>query len=209
MSESNQRIIWHEKAQQGDPLAVAGLLAAMFPVLQARAKARMDPVLKTKLDPEDILQEVYLDVFRRIDHFDDRGPDSFGNWVLTILDSKLADAARALHRRKRDIAREVHPKGHAGSDSYGNLLDQLYGEAGSPSHVVRRDEALGSMLACMTRLPEQDQQVIRMRFLEGHSVREVAARLNATEAVVVAATKRALGALRKSMDQLGEFTHGA
>ncbi len=54
-----------------------------------------------------------------------------------------------------------------------------------------------------------DRQVIRMRFLEGRPVREVAARLTESEGAVVAVTKRALKTLRESMDRVGEFTHGA
>ena len=52
------------------------------------------------------------------------------------------------------------------------------------------------------------RQVIQLRFLEGLSVDEVATRLGKTNAAVVALSKRALEALRRSMDQLGEFTRG-
>jgi DNA-directed RNA polymerase specialized sigma24 family protein len=51
--------------------------------------------------------------------------------------------------------------------------------------------------------------VIQLRFLEGLSVEQVAERLGKTNAAIVALSKRALEALRKTMDGLGEFTRGA
>jgi RNA polymerase sigma-70 factor (ECF subfamily) len=169
----------------------------------------MDAAIKARNAPEDILQEVYMQVFRQIDRFEDRGPDSFLNWVYTILDHKISDARRAAHRRMRDVHREVPAAQGVVSGSYWDLLEHVYADSGTPSRVVRRQEALGALLACVSDLSDAHRQVVQLRFLEGRSVAEVAKRLNKTEAAVVALTRRALDALRRSMDQLGEFTHGA
>jgi RNA polymerase sigma-70 factor (ECF subfamily) len=168
----------------------------------------MDPAIKARGGPDDILQEVYLRVFRQIGQFQDRGPDSFLNWVYTILDRKLIDIRRAERRQVRDVAREARAGAGADSSSYWNLLDQLHADSGTPSRVVRREEALGALLTCITDLSEAHHQVIQLRFLEGLSVAEVAQRLGKSEAAVVALTRRALDALRASMDRMGEFTRG-
>ena len=208
MTEHSQATEWITAAQRGDRSALAKLLAAFHPRLRQRAEARIDPAIKARNGPDDILQEVYLRVFREIEHFEQRGPDSFLNWVYTILDRKLADARRAAHRRVRDVAREVPAVVGAAADSYWNLLDHVYADSGTPSRVARRQEALGALLACTADLSETHRQVIQLRFLEGLSVDEVAARLDKSKPAVVALTKRALEALREAMDRLGEFTHG-
>ncbi|HUU99103.1 MAG TPA: sigma-70 family RNA polymerase sigma factor, partial [Phycisphaerae bacterium] len=87
-------------------------------------------------------------------------------------------------------------------------LDHIYADSGTPSRVARRQEALSALPMGLSDLSESHRQVIELRFLEGLSVAEVAARLGKSEAAVVALTKRALEALRQSMDRLGEFTHG-
>ncbi len=74
---------------------------------------------------------------------------------------------------------------------------------------MRRQEAVGALSACLAQLPDSHRQVIQLRFLEGHSVEEVAGRLNKSQAVIVALTKSALRALRESMDRMGEFTKGS
>ncbi len=206
MTEESQTQVWIEKAREGDPLAVSKLLAAYHPTLRARVDARMNRALRSKLEPEDILQQVYLEAFRRIDQFEERGQDSFLSWVLTILDNKIIDAGRAIHRQMRDVAREVPPRNARGTASYWNLLDQLYADVRTPSQVVRRDEAVGALLACISHLSESHRQVIQLRFLQGHSVSDVAHKLDKSEAAIVALTKRALEDLRKQMDRMGDFT---
>ncbi len=169
----------------------------------------MDRAILAKLEPEDILQQVYLEVFRQIDRFEYRGPDSFLNWVLTILENKLIDARRALHCQARDVDREVPAQAGGGTESYWDLLDQLYADSATPSRAVRREEAVGALLACIARLSDSHQKVIRLRFLEGRSLDEVADRLGKTRGAVVALTRRALEALRASMDRLGDFTRAS
>ncbi|MBU0637259.1 MAG: RNA polymerase sigma factor [Planctomycetes bacterium] len=207
MSAGTQTEAWVSAAQRGDRLALAKLLATFHPRLRAWTEARMEAALKAKLGPDDILQEVYLDVARQIAQFENRGPGAFLKWVSAILQNKLTDACRAAHCQIRDVDREVHAGGGA-SKSYWDLLDNMYADSGTPSRVIRREEALGALLTCIADLSEAHGQVIRLRFLEGCSVQEVASRLGKSEAAVVALTRRALDALRKSMDRRGEFTHG-
>ena len=207
MTEASQIAIWVTAAQGGNQLALTKLLTACHRRLRARAAARLPAAMKAKRGPEDILQEVYLDVFRQINRFEDRGPGSFLNWLYAILDRKLAAARRAAHYQMRDIDREV-TIGTPAADSYWDLLDQLYADSGTPSRVVRREEVLRALSACITDLSEPHRQVVQMRFLDGLSVDDVATRLGKSKAAIVALTKRALEALRRSMDQLGEFTHG-
>jgi len=206
-SEPSQTETWAAQAQRGDRLALAKLLTTCHARLRARAQSRMEATLRARIGPEDILQEVYLDLVRQIDGFENRGPGSFLNWAYAILEHKLVDARRALHCKIRDVDREVGP-GRRATDSYWDLLDNVYTRSGSPSGVVRRQEALGALLASLSDLSETHRQVLQMRFLEGLSVGEVATRLGRSEDAVVSLTRRALRALRKAMDRLGEFTHG-
>ena len=208
MTEPSQTEIWVVAAQRGDRLALTKLLTTYHPCLRARAAAQMGTVIKAKANPDDILQEAYLDVIRQIGRFKNRGPGSFLSWVYGIVDHKLVDARRAARCKARDIDREV-AVGAATADSYWDLLDNLCTNSSTPSRVVRRQEALDALLVGLSDLSERHHQVIELRFLEGLSVAEVASRLDKSQDAVVALTKRALAALRKSMDDLGEFTRGS
>ncbi|UCD75989.1 MAG: sigma-70 family RNA polymerase sigma factor [Phycisphaerales bacterium] len=206
MAESNRVDAWLTGAREGDPLAVSKLLTKYCPVLRAHLETRMDPQLRARCEPEDILQQAYLAAFRSIGGFEDRGPNSFLNWMLTIVDHKLADARRALHQKMRDVAREQPAQAVTTSQSCINLLDQLYAHSNTPSRVIRQDEAVGAVLACIPGLPDIHRRVIEMRFLEGRSVGDVARELGKSETAVKKLTARALAELRNLMDGLGEFT---
>lgn len=208
MTEHGQTGVWVSAAREGDQAATAKLLAALHPQLKARAEAKLDAATKARTAPEDVLQEVYVRVFRQIGEFVERDPNAFRNWVLTILDHQIVDAQRAASRRKRDAAREGPAAIGGGSSSYCNLLDHVYADSGTPSQAARRDEAVGALLRCMSELSEAHRQVIQLRFLDGLAVGEVASRLGKSDGAVVALSKRALEALRQEMDRLGEFTRG-
>ena len=167
MTEASQIAIWVTAAQGGNQLALTKLLTACHRRLRARAAARLPAAMKAKRGPEDILQEVYLDVFRQINRFEDRGPGSFLNWLYAILDRKLAAARRAAHYQMRDIDREV-TIGTPAADSYWDLLDQLYADSGTPSRVVRREEVLRALSACITDLSEPE----RTELEQAHYVRK-------------------------------------
>ncbi|MCP4248813.1 MAG: sigma-70 family RNA polymerase sigma factor [bacterium] len=208
MAATTQIDGWIEAAGRGDSLAASKLLATYHPTLRARAAAGLGPQLKGKTEPEDILQQVYVQVLGQLAGFEPRGPDSFLNWVLTILDHRLVDAHRAATAKVRDVAREQPPPVRSTGDSCWDLLDILYTDDATPSRVFRREEAVGALLGCVAGLSKPHRQVIQLRFLQGLSVADVAGRLQKTEGAVVALTKRALEGLRKSMDHLGEFTRG-
>jgi RNA polymerase sigma-70 factor (ECF subfamily) len=206
MADRTERQRWFDEARQGDPVAMSKLLACHFPMLRAHVATRMERALMARMEPEDILQEVFLDAQRQMGRLRDCGEDALLNWLLTIADSKLIDARRALHRRKRDIDREVRPHLTGSARSYLNLLDQVYADSMTPSRIVRRQEGMGALMACLSRLSDDHREVLQLRFLEGMSMSDVAERLGRTEAAVVALTKRALIELRERMDGMGEFT---
>lgn len=195
-------------ARDGDAVALATLLATYHPQLRARAEARLDPATRARIEPEDVLQEAYVQVFQQIARFEDRGPGSFLNWLYTILDRKLIDVQRAAHRQVRDVAREVPAQVSAAFDSYFNLLDHVFADSQTPSRAARREEAVGALLACLSVLPEPQRQLLQWRFLEGCSVAEVAQRVGKAEATVAVLCHRAVKALRAAMENLGEFTSG-
>jgi len=208
MTDAAKAQVWLDDARKGDALAVSKLLMMYHPLLRARLVQRMEKSLRARCEPEDILQQAYATAFQRIHSFEDRGPDSFRNWMLTIVDTKLADARRTAHRRRRDVSMERSVPALRSKASCLNLLDELYAHSTTPSHTIRRDEAVGALLACISQLSEAHREVIQLRYLEEQSVRHVAERLGKSEDAVKKLIRRGLAALRRLMDGVGDFTRG-
>lgn len=193
-----------EDARRGDQQAARRLLVLYHPRLRARLLRQMDPVMRSKIEPEDILQQVYLEAFRAIVQFTYQGKDSFLRWMYAILDRKLIDEHRALRAERRDVRREVKAAPASGNQTtYVDLMARVLADCGTPSRVVRKDEALGVISACLATLPDHYRDVIQMRFLEGRPVAEVAERLDRSIGSVHMICHRALRQLRQQAEKLG------
>lgn len=202
MPNSTDTQVLIQRARSGDESAVQRLVVLYHPRLKARLLRQMDAVMRSKLEPEDILQQVYMEAFRAIGHFEHQGPDSFLRWMYAILDRKLIDEHRALRAERRDVRREAKP-GTSGQTTYIDLLARVTAGGGSPSQVVRKEEALDVLEACVAALPEHYREVIRMRFIEGRPVAEVAANLKRTVGSIHMICHRALKQLRELAEQSG------
>lgn len=209
MSDSTETQILIKDARGGDDQAVRRLLVLYHPRLKARLLRQMDPVMRSKIEPEDILQQVYLETFRAIGQFEYQGPDSFLRWMYAILDRKLIDEHRAMRAERRDVRREVkQASAPSGQTTYIDLLARITAGGTTPSQVVRKEEALGVLAACVATLPDHYREVIQMRFIEGLPVSDVAARLDRSIGSIHMICHRALRQLREQAEKLGVTQDG-
>lgn len=197
-----QILINHARA--GDESAARRLLVIYHPRLKARLLKQMDAVMKSKIEPEDILQQVYLEAFRAIGSFAYQGKDSFLRWLYAILDRKLIDEHRAMRAERRDVRREVKaaPTPH-NQTTYMDLMARIMANSNTASQVARKDEALSVISACVASLPDHYREVIKMRFLEGRPVAEVAEALDRSIGSIHMICHRALKQLREQAETLG------
>jgi len=204
MDDPQKTQVLIRQARSGNDDAVRRLLVLYHPRLRARLLRQMDAAMKAKIEPEDILQQVYLEVFRAIGQFGYQGKDSFLRWMYAILDRKLIDEYRALRAERRDVRREVKAiPATTGETTYIDLMARLVAEDGTPSRVVRKDEALAVLTACVAGLPEHYREVIKMRFIEGRPVADVAKELNRSVGSIHMICHRALRQLREQAEKLG------
>ena len=191
-------------ARRGDDPAARRLIVMYHPRLRARLLRQMDAVMKSKIEPEDILQQVYLEAFRAISQFAYQGKDSFLRWMYAILDRKLIDEHRALRAERRDVRREVHAApANRNRTTYFDLMARVMANGSTPSQVIRKDEALGAISACLATLPEHYREVVKMRFLEGRPVADVAETLDRSIGSIHMICHRALKQLREQVEKLG------
>jgi RNA polymerase sigma-70 factor (ECF subfamily) len=62
-----------------------------------------------------------------------------------------------------------------------------------------RDEVAASLAISLKRLPETQAEAIRLRYLEGCSLRDIAERMNKSELAVAGLLKRGLRSLRDEL----------
>ncbi|MCB9852133.1 MAG: sigma-70 family RNA polymerase sigma factor [Phycisphaerales bacterium] len=205
--ETSERSEFIQRAARGDADALQCLLVDYYAPLLGFIAARMEPPIRRYVDAEDILQDAFADVFRRINECSFEGPAPFYKWLERIAADRLRKTQRDLRRRKRDIRRVAHGDA-AGSDGdsssgYPDFIDRLSSPGTSPSRLLAKREACAAVLSSLARLNDDQRSVIRMRFLEQQSVASVALELDKTEDAIHMLTYRAL---RKLKPILGSIT---
>src|SRR5262245_56759774 len=93
-------------AQGGSPVALGWLLDGCRQYLLLVAHEQLDPDLRDKLGPSDVVQETFLEAQRDFRRFQGQTEQELLAWLRRILLNNLADARRRYRRGgKRDIAR--------------------------------------------------------------------------------------------------------
>src|SRR5262245_66146669 len=90
------------RAQAGDQAALGALFAHYRDRLRKMVRLRLDRRLHRRLDPSDVLQEVYLDVARRFPEYAAAPTVSFFLWLRTLTGQR--QIGRASCRERREVA---------------------------------------------------------------------------------------------------------
>jgi RNA polymerase sigma-70 factor (ECF subfamily) len=181
-----------------DPDGALGPLLQRFRhYLQLLARLEIGRRLQGKVDPSDVVQEVFLEAHRHFDRFRGREEGELACWLRQILAARLAKLVRRyLRTQGRDVRLERELA--ADIDRSSQMLDRgLVAPENSPSQQAARREQ-GLLLAeSLARLPEHYREVLILRHLEELSFPEIAMRLGRTLDSVKNLWARALAQLRE------------
>ncbi len=196
------------RASGGDEEAVAALLASHHARLIGFARRKVGVDWSGKIEPEDLVQEAYGEAFAKIGEFSPEGDDAFYRWVSKIVDHRFIDQVRKFRSQKRDAKREIRGGDAARASRADALLGQVEGAERTASAVMRREDAIGAMMACLARLPEDYRQVVTRVYLDGATFAEVAEEMGRTEDALRRLAGRALEKMQERMGTLTRYLSG-
>src|SRR2546421_12761051 len=97
-----------EQIREGDAGALEALLQRHRPELQSFVEYHLDPRLRARVDPSDVVQEAQIEMVRRMDDFLGRRPMPFHLWVRKTAYERLLNLRRDHRQRaRRSVDREV------------------------------------------------------------------------------------------------------
>ena len=172
------------RAQAGESDAINALLERLRPRLVAWVTARLGPLLRAKLEAEDIVQEILIQANSAIPAFEPRGKRAFRAWLFTIAEHCIAAASDRFRAAKRDARRET------------SIQTRIPARQTSPSMAAARREEWDLLLDALRALPERYRTVLRLRRLEHRSNEEAAQTLGVTRKNASMLYVRAVRALR-------------
>src|SRR5579884_1989481 len=143
-----------DRVSRGDRRALEQLLARGRSGLRDFVDYHLDPRLRTRLDPSDVVQDVQLEVVRRIGDFLRRRPMPFHLWVRKTAYERLLNLRRDHRRSRRSVEREVHLP-----DRSSLLLARPLLQGGpSPSQVVEARDFADRVGQAVASLSEGDRE---------------------------------------------------
>lgn len=134
---------------------------------------------------EDLTAQVFLKMLEAI-RKGNAWTSSFSGWLYRIAHNLVID-----HYRRRDRA------------SYVSIDDTpfLPSSADGPGRVVERSLDAETLRIAISRLSDEQGDVVSLRFLEGYSISEVAVMMDKTEGAVKALQYRAVTNLRQYLER--------
>lgn len=166
---------------------------------------RLDHRLHGRVDPDDILQEAYLDAVKRQRHFHNNLS------VFVQIRQLLLQTMTDVHRRhlsvqSRDASREISlHKFAAASHSSLTLTRLLHARISSPSAPIQQAETFFKLNQAIESLSEIDCEVLLMRHFEDMTNLEVSQALNIKADTACQRYLRALERLKTILESLSHF----
>ena len=115
------------------------LLEQFREYLRLLARLQLDPRLRGKLDPSDVVQQTLLEAYAKRHQFRGSTEGKWLAWLRQALAHNLADALRAFGQALRDVARERSLEAAVEASSR-RLEVWLAANQSSPSQRTQRHE---------------------------------------------------------------------
>jgi len=200
-SEPTQELL--AGAKQGNADAVNNLMDRHRDSLRRMVQMRLDHKIQRRVDVSDVVQDVLVEANRRLQDYLANPVMPFHLWLRQIAQDRIIDA----HRRHRGSARRSVDKEQpllvAGADDHSTmqLVAQLCDPGMTPGALATQAEMVQAVERAITKLNDQDCEIIIMRHFEQLSNQEIAQALSLTEP---AASMRYLRAIKRLRELLNE-----
>jgi RNA polymerase sigma-70 factor, ECF subfamily len=178
--ERTRELLHVVMAQQGEPDA--------FRWLVDRYEQRLLYFIRRTVDDPDraldVLQEVWMTVFRRIAAL--KAPGAFRVWLYRIARDKAIDQIRGDRRRK---------------DSVGESIDDSTVEASDNSEWIERIEKVELIHRLLDSLTPAHREIVTLRFLEQMALDDIAAVVGCSIGTVKSRLHYALRRLQEGIEE--------
>lgn len=164
------------------------LYAEAAPALYAWAELRIRPPLRARLDPQDLLQEVWLRARRGFAGFEG-DPPGFRAWTFRIGKNVLLEAVRATQRER---ATDDAP------DSPLLALDGIPQSVTSITQRIAREDSVRAFLEHARALDEVDRMLLVHCALEQDTCAQAAVKLGLGEDAAIKRWQRLRAKLREA-----------
>ena len=162
---------------------------------------RLDHRLAGRVDPDDVLQEAWLDANNRLKQYiGERGSWAMIVWIRVILKQTLVNVHRRhFSSKKRDASREVVRSRDSQESELPTMAEICVGRNSTPSQVLIQKESCSKLEHVLSQLKPNDKKILELRHFEELSNKESAKVLGLNEKAASIRYVRAIERLKKAM----------
>lgn len=184
------------RVQGGDELAFREIVERY----QAKVFSIIYGILRNRNDAEDIAQQVFAKVYFSCKNFDFRS--SLLTWIYKITVNECYDYLRKKRVRKLVYESDFNAEDAQRMEASEPAIDQ---EALVDTRLANRD----LVLQLLSKVSEEDRNLILLKEVEGHSVEELAGLTGLNENTIKVKLFRTRQKLLKAAQRLGRFRSAA
>ena len=145
-------------------------------------------ILNSREEAEDVLQEVFLQVWRRAADFDEKRGRPF-TWLVTLARSRAIDRLRALASRERVAQAGAQEESEQISDAATDAI---------------RAEQRSLVTNALAQLPDEQKRALMLAYFDGLTQSEIAKRLGAPLGTVKTRMRAGMTKLRELLSSKSE-----
>jgi RNA polymerase sigma-70 factor (ECF subfamily) len=180
------------------PSDAAQALEPFRSYLEVLARVHLDPKLRGKLDPADVVQQAMLRAYTAWPELKNSERPVLLAWLRRILARTLADVVKHYDRDKRAVDLERSLEADLDRSASG-LAGWLAADQTSPSQAAVRNEELLRLADALANLPEQQREVVVLKHLRGWTLQRIGDHLDRTVPAVASLLRRGLEDLRRQL----------
>jgi RNA polymerase sigma-70 factor (ECF subfamily) len=149
-------------------------------------------ILNNREEAEDVLQEVFLQVWRRAADFDANRGRPF-KWLVTLARSRGIDRLRSVASRERVAT------------AAGAEVNEASGDVSDAATDAIRSEQRGVVNNALSQLPEEQKRPLMLAYFDGLTQSEIAMQLGAPLGTVKTRMRSGMMKLRELLSTKGQY----
>jgi RNA polymerase sigma-70 factor (ECF subfamily) len=165
------------------------------------ARMQLDPRLRGRIDPSDVVQQTLLRAHQRREQFRGSTPAQQAAWLRQILANILANLLRDHTRAKRDVTLERSLE-QALANSSARLEAWVAAEQPSPSEAAEHNEQLLQLADSLAQLPDDQREALTLRYCQDWDLDDIGRYLDRSRAAVASLLRRGLKQLRTLLQSI-------
>jgi RNA polymerase sigma-70 factor (ECF subfamily) len=188
-----------DQAAAGDQQAFERLFARHRKVLRDFVEGRLDPRVRARVDPSDVVQETQLEAFRRLEDYLQRRPMPFRVWLRKTAYQRLNKARRFHQAARRSVGREEFLPDRSSM----LLVRRILAGGPEPGKRLTDQDLAGRVRQVLDRLAGTDREILLLHIVDELPYEEVGYLLDIEPATARKRFGRALLRLRKLLGEEG------